>query len=354
MDAGRVRTTVRNFFYQFIILAGALACVLVWLKIEPKDLLGWHVAVTLPHWLWLAVAIVLFVVGMVPSGYSLYRSLQTNTTTLKTQPETQSPKLVIHRAAYAAGLMTEVSVTDKLKNATRDALVVIVDHTLGGLLPNDPAYGVPKRLDVEYSYGSDRVFRVSRMERPAGEICRLLLPEDSEVQRLTNEVGRMNQEIARTKQRSDEFQNKFATSENKVKELAEKLLDAARFIEAQKEEKKPDSSLRARIIAKCDELSAFSREHGPGPVLDRNPGESAEEYISRKWREQDDYSGKMGADFRLKLAGSVEKLRNEIQARSGMSELGLDKAIAQAESRACTAQVVDEMSKLFWNFASTM
>ena len=37
-----------------------------------------------------------------------------------------SPKLVIHRAVYAAGLMTEVSVTDKLNNATRDALVVVV------------------------------------------------------------------------------------------------------------------------------------------------------------------------------------------------------------------------------------
>jgi hypothetical protein len=100
-----------------------------------------------------------------------------------------SPKLVIHRAVYAAGLMTEVSVTDKLNNATRDALVVTVDSTLGGLLPHDPAFNVRKRLDVDYSYGSDTVFHVSRMEPPPGQIGRLVLPEDAEIPRLTKELG---------------------------------------------------------------------------------------------------------------------------------------------------------------------
>jgi hypothetical protein len=39
MDA-RVRKSITTFLYHFIIWAGALACVLVWLKIEPKDLWG--------------------------------------------------------------------------------------------------------------------------------------------------------------------------------------------------------------------------------------------------------------------------------------------------------------------------
>jgi hypothetical protein len=105
-------------------------------------------------------------------------------------------KLVIHRAVYAAGLPTGVSVVDQLNNATRDGCAIVVDHNLGGLLPNDPASGVAKRLELEYSYGSDTRFRVSRTERPAGEVMRLVLPEDTEVQRLTDEIARTKQETA--------------------------------------------------------------------------------------------------------------------------------------------------------------
>jgi hypothetical protein len=68
---------VRRFAYNFVILAGALACVLVWLKIEPKDLLGWQMPVTLPHWPWLLLALGLFILGLGSSGYTLYRSLRT-------------------------------------------------------------------------------------------------------------------------------------------------------------------------------------------------------------------------------------------------------------------------------------
>jgi hypothetical protein len=106
-----------------------------------------------------------------------------------------SQRLIIHRAVYAAGLPTEVSVTDKLQKAARDALVIPIDSTLGNLLPRDPAFNVCKRLDVDYSYGSDTVFRISRMEPPPGEIGRLLLPEDSEIQRLTNEVTQLKQQL---------------------------------------------------------------------------------------------------------------------------------------------------------------
>jgi hypothetical protein len=96
-------------------------------------------------------------------------------------------KLVIRRAVYAAGRPTEEQdVTYQLENAVRDGIVVTVDATLGGLLPRDPAFGVHKRLDVEYSYGSDSVLHVSRTELPPGEIMRLVLPEDTEVQRLTS------------------------------------------------------------------------------------------------------------------------------------------------------------------------
>lgn len=106
----------------------------------------------------------------------------------------QAPKLVIHRAVYAAGLPTEVSVTDKLKSVARDGIAITVDATLGGLLPHDPAFGIRKRLDVDYSYGTDTVFHVSRTERPAGELMRLVLPEDTEVVRPTNEIEQVKRD----------------------------------------------------------------------------------------------------------------------------------------------------------------
>ena|SRR5438128_4145142 len=42
----------------------------------------------------------------------------------------ETPKLIIHRAVYGAGPRAEVSVTDKLQNAVRDALVITVDSRL--------------------------------------------------------------------------------------------------------------------------------------------------------------------------------------------------------------------------------
>jgi len=111
--------------------------------------------------------------------------------------ERENKKLVIHRAVYAAGLDTEVSVTDKLQNATRDALVVTVDSTLGGLLPTDPASGVPKRLDVTYSYGSDKTFDVSRLEAPPGQIMRLVIPEDSKAKAQKVEEITKDQDLER-------------------------------------------------------------------------------------------------------------------------------------------------------------
>ncbi len=53
-----------------------------------------------------------------------------------------------------------------------------------------------KRLDVEYSYGSDTVLRVSRQEPLSGEISRLLLPEDTELPRLKDDIARLTQQVA--------------------------------------------------------------------------------------------------------------------------------------------------------------
>jgi hypothetical protein len=68
---------IRRFLYHFVILAGALSCILVWAKVEPKDLRGWTLPLAFPHWLWLLASFALFAIGLSSSGYSLYRSLRT-------------------------------------------------------------------------------------------------------------------------------------------------------------------------------------------------------------------------------------------------------------------------------------
>jgi hypothetical protein len=51
---------------EIILVSGALACVLVWLKIEPSDFT--KVARISPHWMWLLAALVLFALSLASSG----------------------------------------------------------------------------------------------------------------------------------------------------------------------------------------------------------------------------------------------------------------------------------------------
>jgi hypothetical protein len=146
---------------------------------------------------------------------------------------TPIPKLVIRRADYAVGLATEVSVKDQLQNLVREGIVITVDPTLGNLLPSDPASGICKHLYVDYSYGSDTVYHVARTERPAGEIMRLVLPEDTEVKRLTTECERLKQQhnlatttSDKTQQENRELRNKLGQREERIEQILEVLKQA--------------------------------------------------------------------------------------------------------------------------------
>ncbi|MFL6313757.1 MAG: hypothetical protein ACJ71W_16795 [Terriglobales bacterium] len=63
-----------KFVYQIICALGAVSCILVWLGIKPSDIWGWRMSLVLPHWMWLAAAVVLFGLCLWSSLYSLYRS----------------------------------------------------------------------------------------------------------------------------------------------------------------------------------------------------------------------------------------------------------------------------------------
>jgi hypothetical protein len=109
----------------------------------------------------------------------------------------KTSKLVIHRATWGAakGPGPRVDVTDKLVALVRDGLVVEINHQNPAL--GDPCPGKPKRLDVEYSYGSEVSHaHISRWE---GNLSGL--PEDTHAKWLQGELQKA------TLQRAIDVQN---------------------------------------------------------------------------------------------------------------------------------------------------
>lgn len=117
---------------------------------------------------------------------------------------------------------------------------------------------------------------------------------------------------------------------------------------------KPDTRLRAKTIATCDELTDFLREHGPKPEIPHERGEADADYLFKAMAVLDPYKRKMGADFRLRCSGSVKRIRDEIQAGGIFSERPLDKAIELAESDFCEPKFVEEIRRHFWKMAEKM
>jgi hypothetical protein len=74
---GDVWKRIGKVFFDVIVGAGALACVLVWLEVKPKDVL----VMTWPHWLWLAGALVLYAITLTSSLLSLYMVRKQNAKT---------------------------------------------------------------------------------------------------------------------------------------------------------------------------------------------------------------------------------------------------------------------------------
>lgn len=100
------------------------------------------------------------------------------------------PKLVIHRATWGAakGPGPRLDVTDKLAALVRDGLVVDVRHQNPAL--SDPCPGKPKRLDVEYSYGSE--ISHAHISRWEGNVSGL--PEDTHAKWLQSRLQKAEQE----------------------------------------------------------------------------------------------------------------------------------------------------------------
>jgi len=155
---------------EILAALGSFASILIWRGIRPEDLWGGP-----PHSTWLFVAIALLGVSFWSSGYGVYRILLAQ------------KRLVIHSAVYGTGSDADLDVTDILRQAERDALVVDVENKSFGA--DDPAYGIPKQLTVEYSYGNH-----VRKTIVWPEHSRLILPEDPEIERLREKMERLGKE----------------------------------------------------------------------------------------------------------------------------------------------------------------
>ena len=131
---------------------------------------------------------VLGLAGVTIVGSLTNRSRAPSSSEKSKHDEPEGNKLVIHYAAYGTSPLDDIPITDKLETAAREALVILVDNSL---VPRDPALGKVKRLRVDYSYGNPSIHRVSRLENSG----RLVLPEDSEVLRLTGEVEQLTQQL---------------------------------------------------------------------------------------------------------------------------------------------------------------
>lgn len=246
--------------------------------------------------------VILLILTWALLGYSVYiRRLHR----LPPSKNVPPPNLVIHSAVYGTGPIDDVLITERLRTAVRDALVVPVDNNL---VPRDPAIGKVKRLAVEFSYGNSSIQHASRLE---GE--RLVLPEDSSLPRLRSEVEQLKR------------QHETVTS---------------------------PVTLGARIQSLCRELQAFRKEYGPEPEMQRDFRTPDHDTIDHFMETVLPWRLRLQADFRLRFAETLARISDEIRVVTGEGDTLLSNAITTAaNSPNGELKAIDEVIERLWGIA---
>jgi hypothetical protein len=178
---------VFKFIAELLIVLGAVACIFQWLGIKPKDL-AMSQSITIPHALWLLLAIVLFAVGIGSSAWSgIVQRREINR--LKSRlhdrlPATPSRLAVLFAEYKAINGEGEVrNVTDSVKAQTDGNLLAfkITNGPLGMDDGDDLNFGERKRLTVKYSLDGGPEVTMRRWERD-----RLVLALDPQLQGLND------------------------------------------------------------------------------------------------------------------------------------------------------------------------
>lgn len=195
-EKGKSTRGIWLFILEVFGLLAAMACILEWLEIKPKDLATTH---PLPHILWLLVALLLFGIGIGLSVWSgIVQHRQINEAKRKNEEERRqieeshtdeirrfgierkaeiyravnSGNLAIHNADYRAieGGGDHYEVSRCLRKLIRgDALLINVqNHSFvadgENCVPEDPRRGKQKRLLLSYSYKDGPKITVERRE----------------------------------------------------------------------------------------------------------------------------------------------------------------------------------------------
>jgi len=144
-------------------------------------------------------------------GYAVYIHRFRRMPSPSVEKPKELSKLVIHSANYRAwqGGGNTYDVTEFLRKIiSGDSLVFDIENhnfVIGNqnFVPIDPLSGKVKRLRVTFSYKGDPASTIERSEHD-----RLVLPEDSVIQRLTSEVNNLNQQLQAAGEECDAIKQK--------------------------------------------------------------------------------------------------------------------------------------------------
>jgi hypothetical protein len=109
--------------------------------------------------------------------------------------------------------------------------------------------------------------------------------------------------------------------------------------------------LCSRVLVLCKELRDFLKEYGPEPKAARKPGDSDHDVVDDFYKTVVPWRQKFQADFRLRFADRVGRIRDEVRV-VGVSDGALDDAINKAiNSPNGEVKAVEEIATKLWTFA---
>jgi len=196
---------------------------------------------------------------------------------------------------------------------------------------------------LSWLYGS---FRRKRLQ--SSHILPRAKPLENEMAKDTTDWRKLYLE---TNEEKVKFQEQFAECSNELRLTKTKLQElqaAQKPLPAH-----PVAGLRLKILETCTELQAFMSKHGDNVKVRRSPDEPEDVVQSRvndlHLREA---RIKFTGDYRLNHGDTVDRLRNEIKQRCGISDAKLDDAIQFAHSGgAGSAEALTTVIERFWILA---
>jgi hypothetical protein len=107
---------IAKVIFDVVVAAGALACILVWLELKPKDIR----MMTWPHWLWFIGALILFAISLISSLRSLYLVTRKDSTDWKKAYLEENQQRTHFQQEYATAANRVTELEGKLKERTTD------------------------------------------------------------------------------------------------------------------------------------------------------------------------------------------------------------------------------------------